>query len=207
MKLCRTYWNGVQSWLEFGLWTGVGEGRRTAQRGASAGFRGVLTFRLVETLLTFVFLLLHRGRHQELLQKDWLQITRPVHGKDAKVTAKPVPLGAVSSLAEKEIVISWILSRGWAKQMDLPCLLARSFTPSLRPQRLETALRSRPGISQPSPPSLWHAELPSSLSCPFSRSHFSFQSLSHLSNFWILHEACLTQTQWEKQINQLIWTL
>ncbi|XP_059745276.1 elongator complex protein 3 isoform X1 [Bos taurus] len=27
-----------------------------------------------------------RGRHQELLQKDWLQIARSIHGKDARIT-------------------------------------------------------------------------------------------------------------------------
>lgn len=51
----------------------------------------------------FGFLLLHRGRYQELLQKDWLQITRAVHGKDAKITAIPAYLDAVSSLKEKKI--------------------------------------------------------------------------------------------------------
>ncbi|GAB5570343.1 elongator complex protein 3 isoform X2 [Prionailurus iriomotensis] len=42
------------------------------------------------------------GRHQELLQKDWLQTTRAVHGKDTEIMATPAHLDAVSSLAENK---------------------------------------------------------------------------------------------------------
>lgn len=60
----------------------------------------VVTLR--DSFLTFVFLLLHRCWHQELLQKDWLQVTRPVHGKDAEIMATTVCLDAVSLARERD---------------------------------------------------------------------------------------------------------
>lgn len=76
-------------------------------RGRECGCEGSLGWLLRVTVvmlsrdsfLSFVFLLLHRGWHQELLQKDWLQITGPVHGQNASIMATPAPLDAVSSLA------------------------------------------------------------------------------------------------------------
>lgn len=55
------------------------------------GFRGLLQLCIVD-ILTFIVLLLHRGWHQELLQEDWLPVTRPIHGEDAKILAPVVHL-------------------------------------------------------------------------------------------------------------------
>lgn len=62
-------------------------------RGRECGCEGSLGWLLRVTVvmlsrdsfLSLVFLLLHRGWHQELLQKDWLQITGPVHGQNASI--------------------------------------------------------------------------------------------------------------------------
>lgn len=66
--------------------------------------------RLIESFLIFAFLL-HRRWHQELLQKDWLQVARPIHGKDAEIKATPVHLDVVLSLARNRFQMSWLLSR------------------------------------------------------------------------------------------------
>lgn len=85
-----------------------------------------------DSFLTFVFLLRHRGWHQELLQKDRLQITRPVHGKDAEIMATTVLLDAVP-LAGKSPDVLTTQQRGCTKQMALPCPLSKKFHPHPAP--------------------------------------------------------------------------
>lgn len=46
-------------------------------------------------ILTSEVLLLHRCWHQELLQEDWLPVTRPIHGEDTKILASIVHLDAM----------------------------------------------------------------------------------------------------------------
>ena len=97
------------------------------------------------------FLLLHRCRHQELLQKDWLQIARSIHGKDPRITPHQ---SALRHLLPGRKQIQDVLKtqhRGWAKQMDLPEPLAGG-----SPSRcsLKTLLRAGSGFCWPSPWSL-----------------------------------------------------
>lgn len=73
--------------------------------------RVLLKLCFIETLLDFGFLLLPRGWHQELLPKDWLQITRAIHGKDAKAVTTPPTLMQSPPRQKIKFKVFWILSR------------------------------------------------------------------------------------------------
>ncbi|EPY83720.1 elongator complex protein 3 [Camelus ferus] len=75
-----------------------------------------------------------KGWHQELLQEDWLQIARSVHGKDAEVTAVPVYLLHLLPGRKQIQDVLDTQQRGRAKQMDRTPPLARSPTLTLELQ-------------------------------------------------------------------------